>query len=71
MSFRRALSHLLHELHPATYEQYRWKWDWLTNVPYNQPFFGFQEASSSVIPPDAVPPPPPVSFQTDFIVESG
>ncbi|KAJ2927293.1 hypothetical protein H1R20_g9802, partial [Candolleomyces eurysporus] len=59
MSFRRALSHLLHELHPETYLQYRWKWDWLTAVPYNHPFFGFQEATSTLVLPDAVPAPPP------------
>ncbi|RXW20337.1 hypothetical protein EST38_g5527 [Candolleomyces aberdarensis] len=59
LSFWRALSHLLHELHPATYDTYRWKWDWLTNVPYTQPFFGFQDDSSSGIPPVTVPPPPP------------
>ncbi|KAJ2930995.1 hypothetical protein H1R20_g6072, partial [Candolleomyces eurysporus] len=59
MSFRRALSHLLHELHPEMYLQYRWKWDWLTAVPYNHPFFGFQEAASTLVLPDAVPAPPP------------
>ncbi|KAJ2928992.1 hypothetical protein H1R20_g8099, partial [Candolleomyces eurysporus] len=59
MSFWRALSHLLHELHPETYLKYRWKWDWLTAVPYNRPFFGFQEAASSLVLPDAVPAPPP------------
>ncbi|KAJ2934005.1 hypothetical protein H1R20_g3086, partial [Candolleomyces eurysporus] len=59
MSFRRALSHLLNELHPETYLKYRWKWDWLTAVPYNHPFFGFQEAASTLVLPDAVPAPPP------------
>ncbi|KAJ2923085.1 hypothetical protein H1R20_g14009, partial [Candolleomyces eurysporus] len=61
MSFRRALSHLLNELHPETYLKYRWKWDWLTAVPYNHPFFGFQEAALTLVLPDAVPasPPPP------------
>ncbi|KAJ2932529.1 hypothetical protein H1R20_g4508, partial [Candolleomyces eurysporus] len=59
MSFRRALSHLLHELHPETYLKYRWKWDWLTAVPYDHLFFGFREAVSTLVLPDTVPAPPP------------
>ncbi|KAJ2924143.1 hypothetical protein H1R20_g12953, partial [Candolleomyces eurysporus] len=58
MSFWHALWHLLHELHPETYLKYRWKWDWLTAVPYDHPFFGFQEAASMLVFPDAVPAPP-------------